>query len=261
MNTVLTIYLFILGTTLASFLNALMYRIDKEYKYPEIFTKSSHCEKCKKKLQWYDLIPILSYIITKGRCSKCKEKISIYYPISELFLGISLSLLYYTQSPWYTYPILLVLFSLAYFDIIYKAIPQTPTLIFLGSSILYLIVNSILNGQLILNATLSGLGIILGITVILLLMYGIKNLKEGFGFGDFIILLSLSVFLSTQQFWLMFWVSIMIAAFVGLIGMILKKYNRKSALPLLPFFTLAYIVVVVFGDVILKYLGVYFLII
>jgi leader peptidase (prepilin peptidase)/N-methyltransferase len=261
MQTVLTIYLFILGTTLASFLNALMYRIDKEYKYPEIFTKSSHCEKCQKRLKWYDLIPILSYIFTKGRCSKCKEKISIYYPISELFLGISLSLLYYTQSPWYTYPILFILFCLTYFDIIYKAIPQTPTLIFLGSSILYLIVNSIVNGQLILNAILSGVGIIVGITVILLLMYGIKNLKEGFGFGDFIILLSLSVFLSTQQFWLMFWVSIMIAAFVGLIGMILKKYNRKSALPLLPFFTLAYIVVVVFGDVILKYLGVYFLII
>jgi leader peptidase (prepilin peptidase)/N-methyltransferase len=260
MHTVLTIYLFLLGTTLASFLNALMYRIDKEYKYPEIFTKPSHCEKCKKQLKWYDLIPILSYIFTKGKCSKCKEKISIYYPISELFLGISLSLLYYTQSPWYTYPILLVLFSLAYFDIIYKAIPQTPTLIFLGSSILYLLVNSILNGQLILNATLSGLGIILGITVILLLMYGIKNLKEGFGFGDFIILLSLSIFLSTKQFWLMFWVSIMIAAFVGVIGMLLKKYNRKSALPLLPFFTIAYIIVVAFGNVILKYLGAYFLI-
>jgi leader peptidase (prepilin peptidase)/N-methyltransferase len=257
MQTVLTIYLFILGTTLASFLNALMYRIDKEYKYPEIFTKPSHCEKCKKQLKWYDLIPILSYIFTKGKCSKCKEKISIYYPISELFLGISLSMLYYTQAPWYTYPIIFILFSLTYFDIIYKAIPQTPTLTFLGSSILYLIINSIIKGELISNAILSGLGVIVGISVILLLMYGIKNLKEGFGFGDFLILLSLSAFLNTQQFWLLFWLSIITAALVSIVGIIFKNYSRKTALPLLPFFTLAYIVVVTFGETILNFISKY----
>jgi len=255
MKTVLTIYLFILGTTLASFLNALMYRIDKEYKYPEIFTKSSHCEKCNKQLKWYDLIPILSYIFTKGKCSKCKEKISIYYPISELFLGISLSLLYYTQVPWFTYPILFILFCLTYFDIIYKAIPQTPTLIFLGSSILYLVINSIIKGELISNAILSGLGVIVGISVILLLMYGIKNIKEGFGFGDFLILFSLSAYLSTQQFWLLFWIAIFIAVIYSLIGMIFKKFDRKTALPLLPFFSVGYVIVVTFDSVIVEYLS------
>jgi prepilin signal peptidase PulO-like enzyme (type II secretory pathway) len=53
----------------------------------------------------------------------------------------------------------------------------------------------------------------------------------------------------------MFWISIFTAVIISIIGFITKKYNRKTALPLLPFFTLAYVVVIAFADVILKYLG------
>jgi len=257
MQIILYIFFFLLGLVLASFLNALMYRLDKEYKYPSIFIKPSHCEKCNKQLQWYDLIPVLSYIFSKGKCTKCGSKINIYYPLSELFLGISILLLYYYSASWFTYPILLTLFSLTYFDIHYKAIPQTPTLAFLSLSIIYLITNSIIKEQLILNALSSGLIVIVLITILLILMYGFKKFKEGFGVGDFLILFSLSIFLNTQQFWLLFWISILTAVIISIIGFITKKYNRKTALPLLPFFTLAYVVVMTYGDVILKYLGLY----
>jgi prepilin signal peptidase PulO-like enzyme (type II secretory pathway) len=238
-----------------------MYRLDKEYKYPDIFVRSSHCEKCKKELRWYDLIPVLSYIGSRGKCTQCGTKIDIYYPISELFLGLSIFLLYYVSAPWYTYPILLLLFSLTYFDIKYKAIPQTPTLLFVGLSLLYLVINSIITGEFIVNALLSGFIIFISIIFLLLLMYGFKHFKEGFGFGDFLILFSLSAFLNTQQFWLLFWISIFIAVIISLIGFATKKYNRKTALPLLPFFTIGYVVVTVYGDVILKYLGLTFAII
>lgn len=258
MQIIIYIFFFLLGLVLASFLNALMYRIDKEYKYPEIFTKPSHCEKCKKQLQWYDLIPILSYIISKGKCTKCKSKINLYYPLSELFLGISMLLLYYNNTPWYTYPILLILFSLTYFDIQYKAIPQNPTLLFLAVSFIYLIIKSLLSSQIVLNALPSGLILLLAITILLIVMYGLKNFKEGFGFGDFLILLSLSAFLNTEQFWLLFWISMLIAAIISIVGFATKKYNRKTALPLLPFFTLGYIVVVAYADLILKYLALTF---
>jgi len=203
MQIIMYIFIFLLGLVLASFLNALMYRLDKEYKYPDIFTKPSHCEKCKKELKWYELIPIISYIIYGGKCTKCKSKISIYYPISETFLGVSMLLLYYNNLPWYTYPILLILFCLSYFDIKYKVIPQAPTLIFLSLSFMYLVVISIINQSLILNALISGVIVVGGILLLLIIMYGFKKFKEGFGFGDFLILLSLSMFLNTKQFWIL----------------------------------------------------------
>jgi prepilin signal peptidase PulO-like enzyme (type II secretory pathway) len=63
MHIYISIVLFVFGLVIASFLNALLYRIDNGYKYPDIFIKGSHCEKCKKQLTWYELIPVLSYFI------------------------------------------------------------------------------------------------------------------------------------------------------------------------------------------------------
>ena len=91
--------IFLLGLVLASFLNALLYRIDNGYKYPEIFVKGSHCEKCGKMLKVYELIPVLSYIIFRGKCSKCGYKIPKYYPISELALGIGMGVYTIILSP------------------------------------------------------------------------------------------------------------------------------------------------------------------
>lgn len=261
----MNIIFFLLGLVFASFLNALMYRLDNEYKYPEILIKPSHCEKCKKKLKASDLIPIISYIFTKGKCSKCKSNINIYYPISELILGVSFFLFFTYNLPFYTYLILLVLFCLSYFDIKHKAIPQTPTLLFLISGIIFLIVNSLIESQLILNAVVSGIILFFLISVLLIVMYGIKNFNlkdglEGFGMGDFLIYFTLSMFLDTQAFWIMFWLSIILTIIYFIPNLILGKMNRKTALPLLPFITLGYIVVVIYGEIIYNILENYILI-
>ena len=259
MQIILTIYLFITGTVIASFLNALMYRLDKEYKYPEIFTKSSHCEKCNKKLKWYDLLPVLSYIFTRGKCSKCGSTITIYYPISELILGISFGLFFFMLAPWYAYVILLVLFCLSYFDFNYQAIPQTPTLLFTLLGVIFIFIQSVLSNVVILNALPSGLILLLILSLLLFVMYGIKNfnLKEGFqglGLGDFIVFISLSMFLATKQFWVMFAVTILTALIYLIPGLISGKKDMKSSLPLLPFITLGYIVVVIYGENIFDYI-------
>ena len=89
--------IFLFGITVGSFLNVLIYRIPKK----EEFVKTrSHCMSCGYQLQWYDLIPIFSWLSLGGKCRKCKSKISVQYPLIELLNGILwlLSFLFYDLS-------------------------------------------------------------------------------------------------------------------------------------------------------------------
>ncbi len=93
MNVVYIFLFFILGTVLGSFYNVVGFRLPiKE----EIVIKRSHCPKCKHELRWYELIPIISYIIQGGKCRKCKGKISIFYPFVELCSGVLFSVSFYS---------------------------------------------------------------------------------------------------------------------------------------------------------------------
>lgn len=85
------IVFFILGTILGSFYNVVGYRLPKG---ESIVYPPSHCPNCNHKLKFYELIPILSFIIQKGKCRQCQKKISYFYPIFE-FLGGVLFLLAY----------------------------------------------------------------------------------------------------------------------------------------------------------------------
>lgn len=77
--------IFLYGTVFGSFLNVLIYRLPLK---ENIATEHSHCMTCGEKIQWYDLIPLVSYIILGGKCRHCKAKISPQYPIIEATNGI-----------------------------------------------------------------------------------------------------------------------------------------------------------------------------
>lgn len=83
--------IFLYGIVFGSFLNVLIYRLPLK---ENIATESSHCMKCGKKIQWYDLIPLISYILLGGKCRNCKSKISIQYPIIEATNGIGYVLIF-----------------------------------------------------------------------------------------------------------------------------------------------------------------------
>src|SRR4030067_1339749 len=93
----------IFGALLGSVLNVCIYRLPKE---ESIVWPGSHCPHCKKPIEFYDNIPLVSYLLLRGRCRYCKEPISIQYPLvegitalSSLFLlmkfGVTLSYLIY----------------------------------------------------------------------------------------------------------------------------------------------------------------------
>jgi prepilin signal peptidase PulO-like enzyme (type II secretory pathway) len=74
---------FIFGLIIGSFLNCLIWRLYKG----ETILDRSYCPKCRKRIEWYDNIPLLSFILLKGKCRHCREKISWQYPIVEFITG------------------------------------------------------------------------------------------------------------------------------------------------------------------------------
>lgn len=85
------VYIFVIGLCIGSFLNVVVLR---GFSGESIVLPPSHCTKCDHKLAWYDNIPIVSYLLLRGKCRYCHDKISIQYPIVEIFTGIVFLLLY-----------------------------------------------------------------------------------------------------------------------------------------------------------------------
>ncbi len=79
------VIVFLFGILIGSFLNVCVYRIPTN---ENIATTRSHCMSCGNVIRWYDLVPVLSYLLLRGRCRNCGAKLSIQYPIIELLNGI-----------------------------------------------------------------------------------------------------------------------------------------------------------------------------
>lgn len=77
--------IFLYGIIIGSFLNVCIYRIPKK---ENIVKVRSHCMKCNHQLQWYELIPLFSYLFLGGKCRKCKTKLSTQYPLIEGTNGV-----------------------------------------------------------------------------------------------------------------------------------------------------------------------------
>ena len=82
-------YLFIIGAVIGSFLNVCIYRLPKNL---DIISKRSFCPRCKKKIKWFDNIPLISIFILKFKCRFCKKSISIQYFLVELVSAVYLCL-------------------------------------------------------------------------------------------------------------------------------------------------------------------------
>lgn len=81
----MNIFVFLFGITVGSFLNVCILRIPKG---ESIVTGPSHCTRCGRKLNWYELIPLFSFLALRGRCAGCKARISAQYPIVEAANGL-----------------------------------------------------------------------------------------------------------------------------------------------------------------------------
>lgn len=239
------ICLFFIGASFASFINATLYRLDKGYKYPKIVYDRSHCEYCKKELSWIELIPVLGYVFVKGKCSKCGKRINIYYPLSELYLGISFLLFYTFNIPFYLWPILIFLFILSYHDNLYRAVPKNIVHIFL----IYCIFSFFIFNFNILSLLSTSV-----ITISLLILTSI--MKKSFGTGDILVLISLGMVIDYKSYLVTFWLGVMTALLYSILIIIVKKKSMKKVkIPMIPFFAISFVIGTIYGDSIFDYLS------
>lgn len=103
------VYLFLVGLVMGSFFTVIGVRGPLN---ESIISPRSHCDNCNKKLKWFELLPIISFVIQGGRCSKCHSKISIFYPIIELLTGFLFMLSYHLYGISYEFFIMLIISSL-----------------------------------------------------------------------------------------------------------------------------------------------------
>ena len=242
MHMYISFIMFIIGLVIASFLNALIYRIDNGYKYPDIFIKSSHCEKCKKDLRWYELIPVLSYILFKGKCIRCGYRIPLYYPVSELMLGITFGSIYFFNLFPTLYVLVIFLFIMSYYDRIYKGVPKVIVHIFLILSFLLFAFYSVYTNFTYPNS----LPISIVFTFFVFLLSTI--MKKKFGMGDLLILLGIGFYISIPMYIAYIYTFLLVSLLYSFVLIIRKKASIKSAIPLVPLMYISFPLMLIFNQ-------------
>lgn len=95
MEIIATVWFFALGTAVGSFLNVMIYRLPRGLSVNE--PKRSFCPACQQPIRWYDNIPLLSFVLLRGRCRHCCQGISWRYPLVEAVTGLLFALIYLRQ--------------------------------------------------------------------------------------------------------------------------------------------------------------------
>ncbi|MBR1377482.1 MAG: prepilin peptidase [Bacilli bacterium] len=232
------IFLFVLGTILGSFYNVVGYRLPKN---ESIVKPPSHCPKCNHRLEPWELIPIVSFLLQRGKCTKCKEKISWYYPIFETACGILFVLSYLSFG--LTYELIIVLTFISMLMIVmvsdyhYMIIPD-EVLIFFGIAII--VEKCIIYGISNIPKTLLS-GVIAFAAMYLLKKFGDLIFKqESMGGGDIKLLGIFGLMLG----WPNALISIIIGSFIGLpISLIAVNLKKTHIVPFGPFLSMGAIVV------------------
>lgn len=229
----LYLFVFYFGAMIGSFLNVVIYRLPKEL---SVVKPRSSCVKCGHVLNWYELFPILSYLVLRGKCSACGTKISLRYPLIEFFTGI-VALLLFPQS---LNPILLgqffFLFAvfcifLAHFviDLEHQLLPDGLN-IYLG--LLFLLDVIFKQPPLFwISGALIGFVFTYGVTWI---FYKIKG-QVGLGGGDIKLFTVLGLYLGPMGIVQNIFVSCFLGTIIFFILMALKKIKRDSPIAFGPF--------------------------
>lgn len=235
-----TVVLFVLGAAVGSFLNVVGLRWGTE----GVISGRSHCPSCQKSLRWFELVPVISFLMQKARCRRCHTNISWQYPLIEIWTGLIFLSIYNLQFTIFQNLLFLTIFSIyiiiVIYDIHHKIIPDP----LVYSAIIFSFLYSILSYQL--EPSSYNLFDWLAGPILFIFFASIWALSRGraMGFGDAKLGLSVGVLLGASQGFS----AIVLAFWIGALGSLVylflnkvhflktdKQLTMKSEIPFAPF--------------------------
>lgn len=241
------VLIFILGLVIGSFLNVCIYRIPRKL---SIIKPSSFCPSCGNSIKWWHNIPVLSFIILKGKCAYCGAKISLRYPVVEILNGIFYVLAYLNFGLTISLPFVLIFISalivISFIDFDFQIIPDEISipLILLGIILSLLPHNSI---NLAYDIKDSLIGIVIGGGSLLIVSLITRG---GMGGGDIKLNAAVGAFLGWKAALLTIFIGSLAGSIVGIV--ILKKTGNRK-IPFGPFLSLGACVCLFFGESLLNW--------
>jgi leader peptidase (prepilin peptidase)/N-methyltransferase len=259
-----------------SFLNVVIYRlplmmetrwrrdccelleIDREKQVAplNLATPNSHCPKCKAPIKPWHNIPVLGYLILRGKCDTCTQHIPARYPILELVTGLlTLTLAWY-------FPLSIALLGAVLFtwalvaltmiDVDHQLLPDDITLPLLWMGLLFNLTGTYVG---LGDAVIGAMGGYLTLWTVYQL-FRLLTGKEGMGYGDFKLLAALGAWMGWQMLPVIILLSSAVGAIVGIAMMIIKRRGKDIPIPFGPYLAAAGWIALLWGDTIMaRYMG------
>src|SRR3989344_1476017 len=246
-------FVFAFGLAVGSFLNVVIYRLEKD---ESAFKGRSYCPHCKHQLAWKDLIPVASFLMLGGKCRYCGGRISLQYPLVELgtamlFLlsfkfqvsSFNQALSIETLNIFYLWMIASLLVVLFVYDLKHYILPDKILLPAIGIVLGYRVFEALNHWKLVenwslkienlevfVNPLLAGMGAALFFFAIFALSRG-----RAMGFGDVKLAAFMGLFLGWPNIAVALFAAFMLGGAVGIVLLALKKKGMKSEVPFGPF--------------------------
>jgi leader peptidase (prepilin peptidase)/N-methyltransferase len=236
-STLTLLFALLFGAIIGSFLNVVILRLPSEN--GSIVFPASHCPRCQHTLSWYENIPIISFLVLRGRCRHCREKISWQYPIVELCMAILTAAVVHrfglsiTTAGYFLFCAAILV--IIWIDLQHQIIPDVISLPGIILGFLFSFVNPTLSWQNSLIGLLLGGGVLYAIA----LFYFLWKKQEGMGGGDIKLLAMIGAFLGWQSLPFVIFASSLLGSVIGILVMIKQGKGGKTRIPFGPFLSVA----------------------
>ena len=236
----------VFGLLVGSFLNVVIARVPEGR---SVWAPRSACPRCGALIAWYDNIPLVSFLVLRGRCRGCRAGIPWRYPIVEAATGGAFALAYVLLGPTPEFLVAAVLLgaliAITAIDLRHQIIPDV---ISLPGIVVGFVANSLLPGGVGWLDSLIGIAVGGGIFLVIILVSG-----GGMGGGDMKLGAMLGAFLGWKLGLLALLLGVLAGGAVAVVLLLLGRKGRKDAIPFGPYLALGGAVALLWGDQVLTW--------